>query len=219
LGRRTTWHCVSRRDQHIEELNRHLLVDWFAIHQLVQLDRPIVEPPLAQDWGLDDNILFSSNGALMRIPAAGGAVQTLATPDPKKKEIFYLSAQLLPGGKQVLFGIALASDAPGRGGSIAALNLRTGEKSVLVQNVAAAPRYVPTRPGSSVGYIVYYTSLTGSLMAVAFDASRMEVKGSPVPVLDGVQALATVHSPCWGSPTPVRWRTWRAARALAWHRN
>jgi hypothetical protein len=146
--------------------------------------------PPTQDWGLDDNILFSSNGALMRIPAAGGAVQTLATPDPKKKEIFYLSAQLLPGGKQVLFGIALASEAPGRGGSIAALNLRTGEKSVLVQNVAAAPRYVPMRPGSSAGYIVYYTSLTGSLMAVAFDASRMEVKGSPVPVLDGVQGFS-----------------------------
>jgi serine/threonine-protein kinase len=73
---------------------------------------------------------------------------------------------------------------------IAALNLKTGEKRVLVQNVSANPRYVPTGPGSSAGHIVYYTSQTGSLLAVAFDASRMEVKGSPVPVLDGVQGYS-----------------------------
>ena len=146
--------------------------------------------PPTQDWGLDDNILFSSSGGLMRIPAAGGTAQTLATPDPTKKEIFYLTPQLLPGGKQVLFGIALANGAPGRGGVIAALNLRTGERKVLVENVTANPRFVPTGPGSSAGHIVYYTSLTGSLMAVAFDASRMEVKGSPVAVQDGVQGYS-----------------------------
>ncbi|HTC88291.1 MAG TPA: protein kinase [Bryobacteraceae bacterium] len=178
--------------------------------------------PPTQDWGLDDNILFSSNGVLMRIPAAGGTAETLATPDPAKKEIFYLTPQLLPGGKQILFGSALASANPGRGGMIAALNLRTGEKKVLVRNVSANPRYVPTGPGSSAGYIVYYTSQTGSLMAVAFDASRMEVKGSPVAVLDGVQGysnspfalmgisdsgtLAYVGGgPGAGLPTPLIW--------------
>jgi serine/threonine protein kinase len=146
--------------------------------------------PPTQDWGLDDSILFSSNGGLMRIPAVGGTAQTLATPDPTKKEIFYFSPQLLPGGKQVLFGISLASGTPGLGGAIAALDLPTGEKRILVQNVTADPRYVPTGPGLSAGHIVYYTSQTGSLMAVAFDASRMEVKGSPVPVLDGVQGYS-----------------------------
>ncbi len=137
--------------------------------------------PPTQDWGVDDNILFSSNGVLMRIPEAGGTPQTLATPDPKKNELFYFSPQLLPGGKQVLLSIARSG-----GGEVAALNLQTGEKKILVENVLASGRYVPTRPGSSQGHIVY-CSRTGSLMAAALDASRMEVKGSPIPVLDGVQ--------------------------------
>jgi serine/threonine-protein kinase len=148
--------------------------------------------PPTQDWGLDDAILFASNGALMRIPSAGGTPQTLATPDPKKNELFYLSPRLLPGGKQVLFAIAQASSStPGRGGEIAALNLQTGEKKTLVEGVSAATLlYFPSRPGSSAGHIVYYVYNTGSLMAVAFDASRMEVKGSPIPVLDGVQGYS-----------------------------
>jgi Tol biopolymer transport system component len=141
--------------------------------------------PPTQDWGVDDNILFASNGGLMRIPAAGGTPQTLATPDPKKNELYYFSPQLLPGGKQVLFSIGLSGT-----GQIAALNLRTGEKKILVENVIASGRYVPTGPGSSQGHIVYY-SRTGSLMALAFNVSRMEVKGSPVPVLDGVQGYGS----------------------------
>ena len=44
LGRRTRFGHVSTHDQRIEELNGHLLVYLFAIHQLVQPDRPIVEP-------------------------------------------------------------------------------------------------------------------------------------------------------------------------------
>jgi serine/threonine-protein kinase len=119
----------------------------------------------------------------MRIPAAGGTPQTLATPDPKKNELFYLSPQLLPGGKQVLFSIALSGT-----GQTAALDLRTGEKKILFENVIASGRYLPTGPGSSQGHIVYYR--TGSLMAVAFNANRMEVKGSPIPVLDGVQGYS-----------------------------
>jgi Tol biopolymer transport system component/predicted Ser/Thr protein kinase len=141
--------------------------------------------PPTQDWGLDDNILFASNGGLMRIPAAGGTPQTLARPDPKKNELFYISPQLLPGGKQVLFSIALAGS-----GQTAALDLRNGEKKILVEDVIASGRYVPTGPGSSQGHIVYYTSRTGSLMAVPFNASRMEVEGSPIPVLDGVQGFS-----------------------------
>jgi serine/threonine-protein kinase len=147
--------------------------------------------PPTQDWELDDTILFSSNGALMRIPAMGGTPQTLATPDPKKNELFYLSPRLLPGGKQVLFAIAQVSSTQGRAGVIAALNLQTGEKKTLVEGVSAATLlYFPSRPGSSAGHIIYYVYNTGSLMAVAFDTSRMEVKGSPIPVLDGVQGYS-----------------------------
>jgi len=143
---------------------------------------------VTQDWGSDDNILFTSNGgSLMRVPAAGGTPQTLATPDPKKNEIFFAGPQLLPGGKQVLVNIAHVRGPAGRAGQISALNLQTGEKKILVDHAAAIGRYLPTGPGRAAGHIVYYTALNALLMAVAFDASRVEVKGSPVPVLDGVQ--------------------------------
>jgi Tol biopolymer transport system component len=128
----------------------------------------------------------------MRIPAAGGTPQTLATPDPKKNELFYFDPQLLPGGKQILFSIEL----PGAG-QTAALDLRTGEKKILVENVIASGRYVPTGPGSSQGHIVYYFR-TGSLTALAFNSSRMEVKGSPIPVLDGVQGYSNSPFPLLG---------------------
>jgi serine/threonine protein kinase len=150
-----------------------------------------VGPPI-QDWGLDDNILYSNNGVLMRIPAAGGKPQTLATPDPKQNEQDYTSAQLLPGGTQVLVGIGpVGGSFTAQGGKIAALNLKTGEKKILVESVSAAPRYLPTGSGSSGGYMVHYASSTASLMAVPFDASRLEPKGSPAPVLDGVLGFST----------------------------
>jgi Tol biopolymer transport system component len=38
-----------------------------------------------------------------------------------------------------------------------------------------------------MGYLVDYSPATGSLMAAGFDAKRLEVKGAPVRVLDGVQ--------------------------------
>ena len=149
-----------------------------------------VNGPPTQDWGLDDNILFSDNGALTRIPAGGGKTERLATPDPKKGEVFYGGGQLLPGGHQVLTGIARI-DVAGPTGELVALNLQTGARKILLDHVFAVPRYLPTGPGSSAGYLVYYANSTGALMGVPFDANRVEVKGSPVPVLDGVQGFTT----------------------------
>ena len=133
-----------------------------------------------QEWEPDGSILYSTGGNLMRVAAAGGKPQTIATPDPKKNEIAYAGAQLLPGGKQALVSIALTGASPGKGGEIVALDLQSGEKKILVEHTTASARYLPT------GHIVYYSALTRSLMAVAFDAGRTELKGSPVPVLDGV---------------------------------
>ncbi len=51
-------------------------------------------------------------------------------------------------------------------------------------------QFANTDPSSGIGHLVYYDSTTGSLMAVPFDANRLQVKGSPVPVLEGVQNWA-----------------------------
>ena len=56
-------------------------------------------------------------------------------------------------------------------------NLETGERRVLVQGGSYA-RYAPT------GHIVYYRA--GTVMAVPFDLKRLEVTGSPFPLVEGV---------------------------------
>jgi serine/threonine-protein kinase len=61
--------------------------------------------------------------------------------------------------------------------SIAVQSLETGERRILVEG-GTNPRYVPT------GHIVF--ARTGWLLAVPFDLERLEVTGSPVPVLEGV---------------------------------
>ena len=60
---------------------------------------------------------------------------------------------------------------------VAVLDLRTGTSKVLIRGGSHA-HYVPT------GHLVY--GVAGTLRAVAFDLGRLEVVGTPAPVLEGV---------------------------------
>ena len=64
---------------------------------------------------------------------------------------------------------------------IAVLDLQTGTSKVLIRGGSHA-HYVPT------GHLVY--GVAGTLRAVAFDLGRLEVVGTPVPVLEGVVTTA-----------------------------
>jgi Tol biopolymer transport system component len=141
-----------------------------------------------QNWGSDGNILFIEEGALKRIPSTGGSPVVLAKPDIEKTEINYLSGQLLPGGREILLSVFSGP----AGNPIMALNPQTGaKKQLLVTPTAAIAQFVPAGASATKGYLVYYLSSTGSLMAVPFDVERLEVKGDPVPVIDGVSGFTT----------------------------
>jgi hypothetical protein len=91
---------------------------------------------------------------------------------------------MLPGGKTILVSIARGTgtnrwDA----GQIVAQELGSSERKTLI-NGGSEARYVPT------GHIVY--AVGGILMAVPFDASRVEVRGEPVPVVEGVRRTLLV---------------------------
>ena len=134
--------------------------------------------PRGASWGADDTIVFATNATstgLFRVSAGGGKAEMLTKPDPQKGEQDHYWPELLPGGRAVLFTILSASGAAQN--AIAVLNLQTGQQKVLVPG-GSYPRYVPT------GHIVY--GVEGTLRAVAFDPGRLEVRGSPVPVLQGV---------------------------------
>lgn len=64
---------------------------------------------------------------------------------------------------------------------VAAYRLDTGEQRVLIRGGTYA-RYVAT------GHLVYYRA--GTIMAAPFDPSRLEVLGTPAPVVEGVMPSA-----------------------------
>ena len=130
--------------------------------------------PSAASWGADDTIVFASSlvSGLARVPASGGEVQTLTTPDFDNGEFSHLAPHILPDGKNILYTIAIT-----QGSSVAVFSVETGESRVLLPRAAGA-KYVST------GHLVYANA--GGLWAVAFDEERLEVTGSPVSILAGV---------------------------------
>jgi serine/threonine-protein kinase len=93
------------------------------------------------------------------------------------------------------------------------LSLQTGKWRTILQGGSYA-RYVPS------GHIVY--AHAGSLVAVAFDLSRMEISGSPVPVQEGVVTSALTSGGAEYDVTPsgllayVSGNAKPPARSLVW---
>ena len=131
-------------------------------------------------WGDDDQIVFGGLG-LFRISADGGEVEALTTLDDAQGENRHAWPSIIPNRDAVVFtigsGVTLTT------GQVAVLDLTTREITKLgLAGVGA--RYVPT------GHLVYAVS-DGSIRAVPFDVSALEVTGSPVPLADGVSVLTT----------------------------
>jgi serine/threonine-protein kinase len=132
-------------------------------------------------WGADGTILFSpvGNTPLLRVSDKGGEPKPLTKLEPEKGERTHRWPDILPGGKTALLTIhSLSADY--ESARIGAVSLETGERRILFEGGTHA-RYV------SSGHIIY--ARAGSLFAVLFDAKRLEVTGSPVPVLDGVSGF------------------------------
>jgi Tol biopolymer transport system component len=127
-------------------------------------------------WGEDGNIIaaLGATSGLSRIPSAGGPPTPVT--DLQSGEISHRWPQILPGGKAVLFTTntrALAFDAA----NIEVMSLADHSRKTLVRG-GTFGRYLPS------GHLVYVNR--GTLFAVSFDVDRLEVHGTPVPVLDQV---------------------------------
>jgi serine/threonine-protein kinase len=133
---------------------------------------------LGVSWS-DQGILFADNRGIMRISPNGGQPETLVAARAKEA---LADPVMLPGGETVLF----AQDETGIRAStlfnswwIVAQNLKTGARKTLVEG-AAGGRYLPT------GHLTYV--MNGVLFAAPFNARRLEITGSPVGMVEGVQA-------------------------------
>ena len=141
-------------------------------------------------WGADDTIVFGQLGrgigrGILRVAGAGGTPEVLVSDD--ETAFRYVLPQMLPGGEVVLYTRTTPSGAVGSSGEwdaaqIVVEQVATGERTVVIEGGYDA-RYLPT------GHLVY--ALGGTLLAVPFDVDRLEVTGSPVPLVEGISRATT----------------------------
>jgi serine/threonine-protein kinase len=139
-------------------------------------------------WGEDGTIVFSHlpldpgvAPGLWRIPAAGGEAQRLTTADAAAGEREHGYPQVLPGGLVLYVSFAETST------SLRVVPLAGGAPRVLLDNSRRA-RYARS------GHLLFWDDAAGELRAVAFDARRGELRGSPVALGVGDSTFSTGDS-------------------------
>jgi serine/threonine-protein kinase len=134
-------------------------------------------------WWEGDQIYFARlrDKGIMRLSENGGEPEEIV-PRSKAGEAYH-GPQPVDGGRSLLFTVATEQgDDRWDRGDIVLQSLKTGQRKVLVHGGSDA-HYLPT------GHLVY--ALGGTLFVVPLDLKKGEVRGGPVPVLQGVmRALA-----------------------------
>jgi len=135
--------------------------------------------PRGGTWGANDTIVFAAGNTtgLSQVPAAGG--ESGALTKLKEGVLSHRWPQFLPDGKTILYTIGVGTSYDDA--NIVVQRLDSAEPKVLIRG-GTYPQYAPT------GHLVYYRA--GTIMAVPFDASRLEVRGTPAPALEGVMSGA-----------------------------
>ncbi|MCK5482668.1 MAG: PD40 domain-containing protein, partial [Gemmatimonadetes bacterium] len=129
------------------------------------------------DWADDGFIYFTHlDGAVARVPAAGGPIEQLTTPDFSVEDSHQFP-QALPGGKGVVFTIYRWPDLRS---DIAVVDIETREVEVLFRGTYA--RYAPS------GHLIYLRS-DGAMLAVPFDERRLTVSGAPLSLTERVTGV------------------------------
>jgi serine/threonine-protein kinase len=131
-------------------------------------------------WGDDGYVYFASSPTtgLERVPAAGGAVEKLTIPDATKGERTHRWPDVLPGGRGVLITVGkLSSPDYFLDAQIAVVDTKTKRTRILIEGGTYARSVAPD-------HLVF--AREGGLFVVPFDPGRLEVKGEPTPVLQGV---------------------------------
>ncbi|PYT20602.1 MAG: hypothetical protein DMG57_41570 [Acidobacteria bacterium] len=138
-------------------------------------------------WNRDDTILFAyGNSGLYRVPAAGGPI-TSVTKLASRAEGTHRWPQFLPDNRHFLFTIRGSEQ-----GGVFAGSLDGNTKKLLVRFDSSA-LYAPP------GYLLWLDGDT--LLAQTLDADRLELRGQPFAVAEGVGrssasdgAMSTSHT-------------------------
>jgi Tol biopolymer transport system component len=134
--------------------------------------------PRGASWGPNDTILFtpSTDQPLYTVSAEGGTSRPVTTLDLKNGERSHRFPEYLPGGKAAIFTVTRSGTYDE--GEIAVVSLEEGKHRIIQRISGTNPHYLTT------GHIVY--GHRGWLFAIAFDAEKLEVRGAPFQLLEGV---------------------------------
>ena len=138
-----------------------------------------VSDPRGLSWDEDDAIVFtpSAVGAVFRVSPDGGTPVAVTAP-PEKGDRTHRWAQMLPGGRAVLFTVGtFGSPDNYDNATVDAVTIPGNQRKVLLTGASMA-RYV------SSGHLVFGRGR--SLFAVPFDLDTLTVTGTPVTVVQGV---------------------------------
>jgi serine/threonine-protein kinase len=133
------------------------------------------------DW-CGDEVVFTRDvsSALFKVSINGGAPTRLTSLDSKRREKSHRFPHVLPGCRAVLFTIGTSTTESWGDGELAIASMETGEYRIVLPGGSFA-RYSPS------GHLLYNRG--GTLYAAAFDLERLEVTGSPRPVVGEVMSV------------------------------
>ena len=140
------------------------------------------EAALGGAWANDDIIYYPRkfSGGLFAIPAGGGQPRRITQPAATSDDRAHVWPSVLPGGSGLIFTVWLGRSF--NEARIEAISFSSGKRKVLIEGGTGA-RYL------SSGHIAYVRN--GTLFVVGFDPKRLEVIGTPAPVVEGVTTGAS----------------------------
>jgi serine/threonine-protein kinase len=134
--------------------------------------------PSGLSWD-EHGIVFGQAKGILRVSPNGGAPEVIA---PAQEDENLCCPHMLPSGAAVLFSARKNQDSWDKA-RIVAQRLDRRARSTLIEG-GTDGRYIPT------GHLLY--AVGGVLLAVPFDAQRLETYSGPVPVLEGVRRTGGV---------------------------
>jgi serine/threonine protein kinase len=143
-----------------------------------------VDPYNGAAWGVNNMITFVRAGTLWQVPAAGGTPHQVTTLERARGELSQSAPATAAGGEAILF----TSITSGRrdAAHIEALARGSNNRHVVVES--------GVRPlVTASGHLLFYRD--GSILAAPFDVDRLEPKGTPARVLDGLAVDSITGAP------------------------
>ncbi|HXN20132.1 MAG TPA: protein kinase [Candidatus Binatus sp.] len=137
--------------------------------------------PTGAMWADDDTIYYAKSffSGLYAVPAGGGQPKQVTQTGSMSDDRSHLWPNALPGNSGLIF-TAWAGKTFNEA-RIEGMLFKSGKPKVLIEG-GSDGRYVPG------GYLAYVRN--GTLFLVGFDPKTLEVKGTPIPVVEGVRTAA-----------------------------